>query len=135
MSWATSSVMTRATAVALALLLASVAAWAQPRASASNDRGPGSDPTSTQAAAEGSGKQLYQPTGNPDRDFAVIMRAHHQEGVDMAKLEIARGKSTKLKLIARRIVKDQQREIIELDKWTSRHDLRLSSDEASTRRR
>jgi len=78
---------------------------------------------------------LFQPTGNPDRDFAVMMRAHHQEGVDMANLEIARGKSTKLKVIARRIVKDQQREIIELDKWTARHDLRLSSDDVSTRRR
>ena len=61
MSWATSSVVTRAAALALALLLASVAAWAQPRANASNDRGPSSDPTSTHAAAEGSGKQLFPP--------------------------------------------------------------------------
>jgi uncharacterized protein (DUF305 family) len=72
--------------------------------------------------------ELFKPTGNPDRDFASMMRAHHQEGVDMANLELANGKSSKLRAMARRIIKDQQREIAELDKWIARHNVQLSSE-------
>jgi hypothetical protein len=69
---------------------------------------------------------LFEPTGDPDRDFADMMSAHHQEGVDMAKRELASGKSTKLRAMARRIVNDQQREIVELDRWSARHNVRVS---------
>lgn len=69
---------------------------------------------------------LFAPTGDPDRDFANMMSAHHQEGVDMAKRQLANGKSTKLKSMARRIIRDQQREIVELDRWSSRHNVRVS---------
>jgi uncharacterized protein (DUF305 family) len=55
-----------------------------------------------------------------------MMSAHHQEGIDMANLEIANGKSSKLKAMARRIVKDQQQEIRELDKWSARHNWNIS---------
>jgi uncharacterized protein (DUF305 family) len=102
----------RAMAWALPLLLAGSSAWAQP--------------VPARDAADRPHGELFQPTGDPDRDFALMMRAHHQEGVDMANLEIANGKSTKLKAMARRIVTVQQQEIAELDKWTARHNLRLS---------
>jgi len=137
MPWAASSFGACATAIGSALMLALGAAWAQagssaspplPQTSASDGRAPGSDLKPARDAVDGGGgARLFQPSGNPDRDFAVMMRAHHQEGVDMANLEIAHGKSVKLKAIARRIVKDQQREILELDRWTARHDLKLSA--------
>lgn len=72
---------------------------------------------------------LFAPTGDPDRDFAHMMSAHHREGVDMAKRQIANGKSSKLKAMARRIIKDQEREIVELDKWSARHNVRLTRRE------
>jgi uncharacterized protein (DUF305 family) len=72
------------------------------------------------------GSLWFAPTGDPDRDFAHMMSAHHQEGVDMAKRQIANGKSSKLKAMARRIIKDQQREIVELDNWSARHNVRVS---------
>ena len=61
--------------------------------------------------------QSMQPSGDPDKDFPMMMRMHHQQAVDMAKAEIEHGKSTELKALARKIVADQQKEIAQLDKW------------------
>jgi Domain of unknown function (DUF305) len=88
------------------------------------------DPTKRYEMADPSEARLFKPTGDPDRDSANMMSAHHQEGVDMAKRELASGKSTKLKAMARRIVKDQQREILELDRWSARHNVRVSRCDA-----
>lgn len=85
------------------------------------------DARDPQKVVERGDGNLFRPTGDVDRDFAVMMRAHHLEGVDMANRQIANGKSTKLKAMARRIVKDQQREILELESWSARHNVRVSS--------
>jgi hypothetical protein len=133
MLWPTTPPGTLAIAMVLALLLATVPAWAQPQVVPPQPLVAAPEPPPcvpvprpARNVADHPHGELFRPTGNPDRDFALMMRAHHQEGVDMANLEIANGKSTKLKAIARRIVKDQQQEIAELDKWTARHNLRLS---------
>lgn len=134
MSWITNSPGTRSIALVLALLLAAAPVWAQPDGVPAQPLGGYPDPRPcvpepkpARDVADGRSGELFQPTGNPDRDFALMMRAHHHEGVDMANLELANGKSTKLKAMARRIAKDQQKEIAELDKWIARHNLRLSS--------
>ena len=88
------------------------------------------DPMKRYEMADPKASELFTPTGDQDRDFANRMSAHHQEGVDMAKRELANGKSTKLKAMARRIVKDQEREIVELDRWSARHNLRVSRRDA-----
>ena len=62
-----------------------------------------------------------------DLDFAVLMKRHHQDGVDMANAEIANGRSTKMKALARRIVSEQQKEIAELDQWLVRNKWRVTS--------
>jgi len=62
-----------------------------------------------------------QPSGDIDKDFAAMMKAHHQQAVEMAKAEIAEGKSPELKAMARKIIKDQQKEIAQLDKWLASH--------------
>jgi uncharacterized protein (DUF305 family) len=54
-----------------------------------------------------------------------MMSARHQEGVDVAKLELANGKSTRQKAMARRIIKDQEREVVEPDRWSARHNMRV----------
>lgn len=84
------------------------------------------DARDPQKVVERGDGNLFRPTGDVDRDFAVMMRAHHLEGVDMAKRLIADGRSTRLKAMARRIVKDRQREILELEAWSARHNVRVS---------
>lgn len=65
--------------------------------------------------------QGMQATGDTDKDFALMMRMHHQQAVDMAKVEVQHGKSPELKAMAQKIIRDQQKEISELDKWLAKH--------------
>lgn len=51
------------------------------------------------------------PTGDIDRDFAVMMIPHHQGAIDMAVAELKYGKDPQLKRIAQEIIVDQQQEI------------------------
>ncbi|OLY90844.1 Uncharacterized conserved protein, DUF305 family [Cnuella takakiae] len=53
----------------------------------------------------------YQPTGDADRDFAYLMRKHHQSAVEMAQAEISGGTDSSLVQLARTIVRDQQAEM------------------------
>ena len=63
------------------------------------------------------GMQSMKPTGDTDRDFATMMKMHHQQAVDMAKAELRHGKSKELKALAQKVVRDQQKEITQLEKW------------------
>lgn len=65
--------------------------------------------------------QGMQPTGDTDKDFAMMMRAHHQQAVDMAKAEMQHGKSPELKAMAGKMVSAQEKEIRELDQWLAKH--------------
>jgi uncharacterized protein (DUF305 family) len=59
-------------------------------------------------------------TGNVDEDFAMMMRAHHQGAIDMAKTEVASGKDAELRKMAQKVIIDQTKEIAQLDKWMSK---------------
>ena len=65
--------------------------------------------------------QQMKPTGDTDKDFAMMMKMHHQQAIDMAKPEIEHGKSAEMKAMARKIVKDQTKEISQLDAWMKKH--------------
>jgi uncharacterized protein (DUF305 family) len=65
--------------------------------------------------------QGMRPTGDTDKDFAMMMRMHHQQAVDMAKAEVQHGKSPELKAMAQKMINDQQKEIRQLDKWLAKH--------------
>ncbi|MEO6747466.1 MAG: DUF305 domain-containing protein [Caldimonas sp.] len=65
--------------------------------------------------------QQMKPTGDTDKDFAMMMKMHHQQAIEMAKPEIEHGKSAELKTMARKIVKDQTKEIGQLDAWMKKH--------------
>ncbi len=60
-------------------------------------------------------------TGDPDHDFAMMMRSHHQAGVDMAKAQLKNGKHPQMQAIAKKIIADQTKEIKKLDQWIARH--------------
>lgn len=60
-------------------------------------------------------------SGDVDKDFAMMMKMHHEQAVDMAKIEVQHGKSPELKAMAKKIIKDQTREIAQLDQWIKMH--------------
>lgn len=60
-------------------------------------------------------------SGDMDHNFAMMMRSHHQGAIDMAKLELARGKDNVMKQMAKKMIADQSKEIAKLDKWMGQH--------------
>jgi len=56
-------------------------------------------------------------SGDTDRDFATMMKVHHQGAIDMAQMELQSGKDAKMRAMAKRIIKAQQKEIKEFDQW------------------
>ncbi|MDP3008174.1 DUF305 domain-containing protein [Methylotenera mobilis] len=59
-------------------------------------------------------------SGDVDKDFAMIMKMHHQQALDMAQIEIDQGKSSEMKAMAKKIVSAQKKEIAEFDTWLSK---------------
>ena len=58
-----------------------------------------------------------KPSGDTDRDFAMMMKVHHQGAIDMAQVELKSGKDAKMRAMAKRIIEAQQKEIKEFDQW------------------
>jgi uncharacterized protein (DUF305 family) len=58
-------------------------------------------------------------SGNIDKDFAAMMIPHHEAAVSMFKMEQENGMNIKLKDMAQKGIKDQQREIAEFKAWLS----------------
>ena len=86
------------------------------------------DTSSSQASATSgamdkmmSDMHQMEMTGNADVDFAMMMKAHHQGAVDMAKEELRSGTDDQVKSIAQKIVADQEKEIDELESFVESH--------------
>lgn len=60
-------------------------------------------------------------SGDADRDFAAMMRMHHQGALDMAQAELDGGKDPQLKAMAKKIISSQKKEIAEFDQWLGKH--------------
>lgn len=65
----------------------------------------------------GTGNSKMQMSGDVDRDFAVMMKMHHQQGLEMAQAQLKQGKSPELKDMAKKIIEAQKKEIAQFDKW------------------
>lgn len=63
------------------------------------------------------GMESMKMTGNTDRDFAAMMKIHHQGAIDMAQMELKNGKDGKMRALAKRIIDAQRKEIKEIDGW------------------
>ena len=61
--------------------------------------------------------QKMQMSGDTDKDFAMMMKIHHQGAVDMARMELSHGKSPAMKFMAKKIIVAQKKEIAEFDRW------------------
>ena len=66
------------------------------------------------------GMQQMQSSGDTDKDFAMMMKMHHQQALDMAEMELAHGKSAELKAMARKIISGQKKEIAQFDRWLAK---------------
>lgn len=60
-------------------------------------------------------------TGDPDRDFVVMMIPHHQGAIDMAKVELEHGKDAELHKLSANIIKAQEGEIAFMKDWLAKH--------------
>ncbi len=58
-------------------------------------------------------------TGNVDKDFAMMMKVHHEGAVEMAKGELGDGKEEALKIMSKKIITDQEKGIKEFSQWLS----------------
>lgn len=66
------------------------------------------------------GMESMKMSGDTDRDFAMMMKMHHQGAIDMAQMELKSGKDPKMKAMAKRIIEAQQKEIKEFDDWLAK---------------
>ena len=65
--------------------------------------------------------KAMQSTGNPDNDFAAIMKTHHLGATEMAQAELAQGTNAEMKAMAQKMIDAQQAEIAELNTFLSGH--------------
>ena len=66
------------------------------------------------------GMQQMPMSGDIDKDFAVMMKMHHQQAVNMAEMQLANGKSTEMKAMAKQIIAAQKKEMTQFDKWLAK---------------
>ena len=62
------------------------------------------------------GMQKMQMTGDSDKDFAMMMKMHHQQDVEMAQMQVAHGKSPAMKSMAKQIIAAQNKEIAQFER-------------------
>lgn len=64
--------------------------------------------------------QKMPMSGDTDKDFALMMKIHHQQALNMAEMELANGKSPDMKAMAKQIIVAQKKEIAQFDKWLAK---------------
>ena len=67
------------------------------------------------------GMQKMSMSGDIDKDFATMMKLHHQQALNMAEMQLAHGKSSEMKAMAKQIIVAQKKEIAEFDKWLAKN--------------
>jgi uncharacterized protein (DUF305 family) len=62
-------------------------------------------------------------SGDPDDDFAMMMKMHHQGAIDMANEQLKSGDDATVKTMAQKVIASQQAEITELDAFMASHEV------------
>lgn len=60
-------------------------------------------------------------TNDPDHDFAMMMKSHHQGAIEMANIELSKGANAELKQVAQKIIDDSQKDINDLNAFLGSH--------------
>ena len=81
------------------------------------------NPMKMHAAMEEMNKKMaaMKMTGKADVDFAMMMVAHHQSAIDMAKAELESGKDPVMLKMARKIIAAQTKEVAQLEAWLKKN--------------
>lgn len=64
--------------------------------------------------------EAMKSSGNVDHDFAMMMKKHHENALDMAQIELQNGKDEKMRSMAKNIIESQKKEIKEFDQWLAK---------------
>ena len=64
--------------------------------------------------------QKMPMSGDTDKDFAMMMKMHHQQALNMAETELANGKSAEMKAMAKNIIAAQKKELAQFDQWLAK---------------
>lgn len=68
-------------------------------------------------------------TGNPDVDFALMMREHHKGALSMAEAELKNGKDAGMRQMAKSIIAAQKKEIAQFDAFLAKNgDVKASQE-------
>ena len=80
----------------------------------------GSDEMKKSMMAGMDGMNKMTMSGDIDKDFAAMMKIHHQQAVDMSEMQIAHGKSPEMKAMAKQIISAQKKEIAKFDQFLAK---------------
>ena len=64
--------------------------------------------------------QQMQMSGDTEKDFALMMKMHYQQALDMAEMQLVLGNSPELKTMASKIISGQKKEIAQFDRWLAK---------------
>jgi Cu/Ag efflux protein CusF len=70
--------------------------------------------------------------GDPDKDFAALLIAHHEDLIFLARTQLEHGADEQLRQVAQKILDEQQKQISELKEWQVRNrqaDYRAKADQ------
>ena len=70
--------------------------------------------------------------GDPDKDFAALLIAHHEDLIFLARTQLEHGGDEQLRRLAQKILDEQQKQISELKEWQVRNrqaDYRAKADQ------
>ncbi|MFC4172863.1 copper-binding protein [Microvirga sp. GCM10011540] len=59
--------------------------------------------------------------GDPDKDFAALLIAHHEDLIFLARTQLEHGADEQLRQVAQKIIDEQQKQISELKEWQVRN--------------
>lgn len=66
--------------------------------------------------------------GNPDNDFASMMKMHHMSAIEASQVEISKGQDAGIKAMAQKMIEDQQKEVAEFNTFLSGHNAHGGGD-------
>lgn len=96
------------------------------------------DNTTTNMATSGNIKDIMdksmqemktmKSSGNPDNDFASMMKMHHMSAIEASQVELSQGMDAEIKTMAQKMLDDQQKEVAEFNTFLSGHNAHGGGD-------
>ena len=72
--------------------------------------------------------KTMKSSGNPDNDFASMMKMHHMSAIEASQVELSQGTDATIKAMAQKMLEDQQREVADFNTFISGHNAHGGGD-------